>query len=230
MKKLLLALLLLPLLSLAQVRQSQFDSAMQRQSLLNQGFGTNINTLLSNNGDRRRQIESLQRDSIVKTAQIASLKADSANKALQIRNLQDKYVSLESRIKAIEEDSVSLKGLLYSNKVLSVDTVMLNKMYAVKAAEPIIITIALAVDSLNKKLNTAQTKFESSIKNVESKIIDTVVLNKIYATKQVEPIITQLIAACNTLNTRTTTVEGKLESIAGKVLILEAFKEAIKKL
>lgn len=77
MKKLTFILLLIPIFSNAQIRRTEYDSAWQRQFNLNQGFGTNINTLLTANGERRRQVERLQLDSAIDYLQKIRCKAES---------------------------------------------------------------------------------------------------------------------------------------------------------
>lgn len=162
MKKLTFILLLIPIFSNAQIRRTEYDSAWQRQFNLNQGFGTNINTLLTANGERRRQVERLQLDSAVKAKQIADL------------------IARVAALEKVSKDTFTIGyGLKLNKKDISLDSSITNKLYAVKDAEPAIVELA--------KMYTA-------------------------------------IAA------RTKTVEGKLEDAIARVVILEAFKQAIKNL
>jgi hypothetical protein len=169
MKKLTFLLLLIPIFSNAQIRRTEFDSAWARQFILNQNFGANINTLFTNNGDRRKQIE--------------SLKIDSANKKRQIDSLILVTSSLEKRLTALEKtpkDTFKIvEGVKISSNKISLDTAFTNKLYAVKDAESSLLQIVLYLSQLEK---------------------------------------------------RTTAFEAKLENAIGRIVLLEAFKAAIKNL
>jgi uncharacterized membrane-anchored protein YhcB (DUF1043 family) len=60
--------------------------------------------------------------------------------------------------------------------------------------------------------------------------LDTAYTNKMYAIKLTESAIVQLANMYTTLGSRTKTVEGKLEDVIGRVIILEAFRAALKNL
>ncbi len=184
MKKLLLIIVLFSSIGAdAQIRRTEYDSAWQRQFTLNKSFGDNINILFTNNGDRRRQIEGLQRDTAIKAAQIASLKADSAVKSVQIANLTNSLNSLAARVKALE----------------------------------------------NKPSDSVKAE-EGLIANGKSIRIDTNYFKQRFSTKEVEPILVKMLELITANGARTSIVEGKLENTITKVLLLEAFREAIKKL
>jgi hypothetical protein len=60
--------------------------------------------------------------------------------------------------------------------------------------------------------------------------LDTAYTNKMYAIKLTESAIVQLANMYTTLGSRTKTVEGKLEDVISRVIILEAFRQALKNL
>jgi hypothetical protein len=137
----------------AQIRRTEFDSAWQRQFTLNQNFGANINTLFTNNGDRRRQIE--------------SLKIDSANKKRQIDSLILVTSSLEKRLTALgklPKDTFKLvEGVKISSNKISLDTAFTNKLYAVKNVESSLLQIVLYLSQLDKRNSTTDAKLENVI-------------------------------------------------------------------